>query len=197
MSNNNYKRNLPIPFFSQRENKYQWQRLAIQNEEYEGKTYNENEEIGSPVPMASRSCNITSLCMLLHYYGITEDTPDMMLKDFFEKKLEGFEQDFRHEENVIIGDKYLGSNRVQLWGLLEQFAEKQYNLPSRYVNYAYTNLNEVKKQIGKGNPVMFSNKFTSGGHIAVIRGFTKEGHIIINDLCKTELLTIGAGSEDE
>jgi len=28
MSNNNYKRNLPVPFFSQRETKYCWQRIA-------------------------------------------------------------------------------------------------------------------------------------------------------------------------
>lgn len=74
MSNNLHQRNLPVPFFSQRDNKYEWQQI--------------DEPSGTPIgtrrSLAYMTCNITSLCMLLHYFGITTDTPDDMLKKVFE-----------------------------------------------------------------------------------------------------------------
>jgi hypothetical protein len=69
-----WKRNLPVPFFSQRECKYQWQQIN-----------NAGIPIGDKVSLAFGSCNIVSLCMMLHYFGITEDSPDTMMRYFYEK----------------------------------------------------------------------------------------------------------------
>jgi len=136
--------------------------------------------------------------MILHYYGITTDTPDTMMKAFFERKdfvnprnsTEKYTNDFRHEKDYLyVNEKenkyiFLGPNRLQVWDILKQFADKNYKIPEKYVKQGTLNLSEVKVQISKGNPVMFSYGAVEGGtsgHIAVIRGFTEGGHIIIND----------------
>ena len=62
-----YKRNLAVPFFTQRDNTYIWQQLD-----------DDNQPFGPKYPMAWRTCNITSLCMILHYWGLTKETPDML-----------------------------------------------------------------------------------------------------------------------
>ncbi len=76
-----WKRNLAVPFFTQRDNTYIWQQVATEDE-IDSATGKKTKEKGKPFglkyPMAYRSCNITSLCMLLHYWGITEDTPNQM-----------------------------------------------------------------------------------------------------------------------
>lgn len=68
-----WKRNLAVPFFTQRDNTYVWQQIDSDS----------NLKKGDKYPMAWRSCNITSLCMILHYWGITEDTPDQMMEKSF------------------------------------------------------------------------------------------------------------------
>ena len=74
--------NLPVPFFTQRDNTYIWQQLEIKKI-INPKTQ-EMEEIeiatGPKYPMAWRSCNITSLCMILHYWGLTQETPNQMIE---------------------------------------------------------------------------------------------------------------------
>jgi hypothetical protein len=84
MSNKPYQRNLPVPFFSQRDNTYVWKGTASKQETIGGITYNPGDPF-PPVPMTDKSCNITSLCMILHYFGITEDTPDEMMRRAFEE----------------------------------------------------------------------------------------------------------------
>ena len=37
-------------------------------------------------PLAPITCNITSLCMILHYFGITDDSPDDMLYKIFDSE---------------------------------------------------------------------------------------------------------------
>lgn len=70
---NSHKRNLAVPFFTQRDNSYVWQR-----KEENGTTWkDENGNEGPKYPMAWRSCNITSLCMLLHYWGLTTETQNI------------------------------------------------------------------------------------------------------------------------
>ena len=198
-----HQRNLPVPFLSQREVKYEWQRIARAggeriNEEdarpamgIEARDYVEGVNIGFPISLAWTSCNIVSLCMLLQYYGITNDTPDMMLGKFF--TMTGFtdplsgrivEHDFRHEPHAYNS----GPRRLERWPLLREFAMKAYNLPGNYIIHQYRQLSiaDVKSQTEKGNPVMISYgivPFTAfyRGHIAVVRGFTTEDHIIIND----------------
>ena len=76
---NEHKRNLAVPFFTQRDNTYVWQQ----------KNETTNVAFGSKYPMAWRTCNITSLCMILHYWGLTEETPNQMVENIFAKKKEG------------------------------------------------------------------------------------------------------------
>lgn len=80
-----WKRNLAVPFFTQRDNTFVWQAKGnATGIKYNGKVYYQNEKFDPKYPMAWRSCNITSLCMLLHYWGITEDTPNRMIEKSFE-----------------------------------------------------------------------------------------------------------------
>ena len=62
--NDAHKRNLAVPFFTQRDNTYVWQQVDSDS----------NLKKGPKYPMAWRSCNITSLCMILHYWGLTTET---------------------------------------------------------------------------------------------------------------------------
>ena len=78
MSEPFYKRNLAVPFFTQRDNTYIWQQLG-----------DDDKPFGPKYPMAWRSCNITSLCMVLHYWGLTEESPDQMLEKVFSRQKEG------------------------------------------------------------------------------------------------------------
>ena len=79
-------RNLEVPYFSQRENKIYWHKKFSKNDDI---TKDNPELIGNidnsvePVSMAKQSCNITSLAMLLHYFGVTSDTPDEMMRKVF------------------------------------------------------------------------------------------------------------------
>lgn len=68
-----YKRNLAVPFFTQRDNTYIWQQVDSDS----------NLKKGPKYPMAWRSCNITSLCMLLHYWGLTKETPNQMIEKVY------------------------------------------------------------------------------------------------------------------
>ena len=80
-------RNLEVPYFSQRENKTVWHRRYTKEEVEANKE--SSSLIGTIVPngktdtKAKNSCNITSLAMILHYFGITTDTPDEMMRKVF------------------------------------------------------------------------------------------------------------------
>ena len=69
--------NLPVPYFCQRENKYIWQQRSSDTGEKLPSTKK---------PLAPITCNITSLCMILHYFGITDDSPDDMLYKIFDSE---------------------------------------------------------------------------------------------------------------
>jgi hypothetical protein len=74
MNNGRWKRNWAAPFFSRRGNKYVWRRR-------------DNNNIlpdGTSVPMADKSCTITSLCMIMNYLELTDETPEQMMKNAFE-----------------------------------------------------------------------------------------------------------------
>lgn len=83
-----YKRNLAVPFFTQRDNSYIWQQIS--NEDKIDKNGNYLKKIGEPFgpkyPMTWRTCNITSFCMILHYWGLTEETPNQMIEKVFSKE---------------------------------------------------------------------------------------------------------------
>ena len=77
MSNEGWKRNLAVPFFTQRDNTYIWQQ-KYEKDKIDSTTGRKTEikdtPFGPKYPMAWRSCNITSLCMILHYWGLTTET---------------------------------------------------------------------------------------------------------------------------
>ena len=63
---------LNVPFFSQRENNVIW------DDKYDQKV------AGFPLgAIQYRSCNITCLTMILHYYSIIDLTPDQLLELFW------------------------------------------------------------------------------------------------------------------
>jgi hypothetical protein len=181
-----WKRNLPVPFFNQREIKYVWYQLKKDGSEKEvDETTN---EILPGVPLAGESCNITSLCMVLHYFGITVDTPDELLKKVFEDPefSTGFDQ-YR-----TTSDGY--TNLQSLEGM-KDVATKIYgvkNMQESWWKNEGRTIESLRDYIAGGYPVCFSfgpmynntgnNDPAQGqGHIAVIRGFTPNGDVIIND----------------
>lgn len=89
--------NLPVPYFCQRENKYIWQQRSSDTGEKLPSTKK---------PLAPITCNITSLCMILHYFGITDDSPDDMLYKIFDS-----EEYKKRWEILAMENKWLPSRR--------------------------------------------------------------------------------------
>jgi hypothetical protein len=166
---------------SQRDNRYEWQRIANAGEKKADGTgaYTGGEKIGSPVPMADKSCNITSLCMILHYFGITDDTPDEMMRKAFE------ERNWLHEPDNVNLPLGSGASRLQHIDNIKEIAIAVYGIPSHYVeNSSVKTVEDLHEYIKHGYPVYFSYGPTGGegsGHISVIRGFTEHDDVIIND----------------
>ena len=82
--------NLSVPYYCQRDNKYIWYRKS-EKDEYDKITgelkYKKDDNIPeTKKPLAPITCNITSLCMILHYFGITNDSPDDMLYKIFDSE---------------------------------------------------------------------------------------------------------------
>ena len=78
-----YLRNLPVPFFSQRKNKYIFEGVYTKAQ---AEKLGDNSLAGKnyQVSMACNSCNITSVWMVLRYYGVQISNPDAILKEYFE-----------------------------------------------------------------------------------------------------------------
>ena len=93
-----HKRNLAVPFFTQRDNTYIWQQLD-----------DDNQPFGPKYPMAWRTCNITSLCMILHYWGLTKETPNQMIEKVFSKEDWGWSKESNDDA------QHLGASRLESW----------------------------------------------------------------------------------
>ncbi len=211
-----WKRNLPVPFFSQRENNYQWQWIAKDTGEdfrekeltddeikkgIEKKLYQSGEAIGFPISLADSSCNVTCLAMMLQYLGLTRDTPDQIMTKVFEGDIDRYKRYIGKARGVSEKDGY---SCVEYISVLESIAQDIYNIRYTYSSSSYT-LENVKQEIAAGFPVMVScgivrpslawlEKYNSlsdeakntpkweyRGHYILIRGFTKNGDVIIND----------------
>jgi N-acetylmuramoyl-L-alanine amidase len=120
------KVNLSIPWFSQRDNNYR----------------------------PSGTCNVTSVAMCLHYYGIRPDNPNQQLEDeLFELvKNKGWD---RHVHDHL--------RRV----FLEYGVHDTFKMDATW--------QEVKTHLANKNPVIYSGKLTSSGHIIVLRGYDETG----------------------
>jgi hypothetical protein len=71
-----YVRNLPVPYFNQRNNSYRWQYVDIET----NKTYKWDGKDA----IATDTCNVTCLAMVLNYLGVSRDTPDEIMRKIFE-----------------------------------------------------------------------------------------------------------------
>ena len=149
-------RNLEVPYFSQRENKIYWNKkfskiddITKDNPELIGNIDNSVE----PVSMAKQSCNITSLAMLLHYFGVTKDTPDEMMRKVFnptEKELESYSA----AQKQLVTDAYTSSRIFESTETMQMFAKEFYNVESE-VAYQKT-FKEIKNEILAGYPCLVS-----------------------------------------
>ncbi len=117
-----YKRNLAVPFFTQRDNSYIWQQIS--NEDKIDKNGNYLKKIGEPFgpkyPMAWRTCNITSLCMILNYWNLTKETPNQMIENIFAKQKEGEGKNAKwgwlYEANS--DSELKGASRLENWAIV-------------------------------------------------------------------------------
>lgn len=174
-------RNLPVPFYSQRKNEYIWYERykstdseVIASPELEGKV----KPNGKQVSMACNSCNITSVWMVLRYYGVPVPNPDAIMKSYFE-----------NTENLDFLERNPDAESVEKWKNIKDVIDVLYS------SYFFTTLisynvsiSTIYNEIAAGRPVLASiglKKTENGsGHIVVIRGFTKinnKEYIIIND----------------
>ena len=186
-----WQRNLAVPFFTQRDNTYVWQHLD-----------EDNQPFGPKYPMAWRTCNITSLCMVLHYFHITDKTPNEMIQDVFSKKKiteevveSGNKRKIEkwgwlYEETNETSYPRKGAARLENWSDIRNVAEYYIGERCEYKVFqgGTISITDIQAEIAKGFPVIVSTGLGSripgydkDGHIVVIRGFTDEGDVILND----------------
>lgn len=121
--------------------------------------------------------------MILHYFGITEDSPDDMMIKVFEQYFTEWTKEADNEKTAK------GASRLTLSGNIKEVVCKLYELPESQIKTDTLNLTQIQNYIAEGYPVWFSwgplkyltetDKKT--GHISVIRGFSEDGNVIIND----------------
>lgn len=148
-------RNLEVPYFSQRENKtvvYQYYQNDVIDEKSK-KILHKAGDIKSSDTKAKNSCNITSLAMVLHYFGITNDTPDEMMRKVFNPKTEEL-NGYTSEQKNIVTDAYSNNDYFELISNMKNFAEKFYNVKAE-VFYKKT-FTEIRNEILNGYPVIVS-----------------------------------------
>lgn len=176
--------NLAVPFFSQRENIYTWY------ERWDTDVYDKNNVLihkegsiknsANGISMACQSCNITSLCMILQYLGITDDSPDDAMKKIYEKDFKSWSSNPNYRTYIEDADRLkdvlkktysISDDKIKLYS--------SWSTPNVKLRYS-----DIKKYLKQGFPIWFSWGIISGttsGHISVIRGITETGDIIVND----------------
>lgn len=123
-------RNLEVPYFSQRVNKAVWKKKYSSGDKI---TKNKPELIGTidentePVSMAKQSCNVTCLAMILHYFGVTSDTPDVMMKKVFEPSSEQLKT-YTSEQKELVEKTYSTDSFFEPIKNIKTFAEKFYHV---------------------------------------------------------------------
>lgn len=162
-------RNLEVPYFSQRENQCIWhERYSKDNKLVQAKPELEGTIIpnGQTDTKAKNSCNITSLAMVLHYFGITNDTPDEMMRKVFNPKTEEL-NGYTSEQKNIVTDAYSNNDYFELISNMKNFAEQFYNVKAEvYYDKKFT---EIRNEILNGYPVIVS--------CGLLRAYNEESYI--------------------
>ncbi len=183
--------NLSVPFYCQRDNKYVWHQKYALDFKGVGK---KGEQLAGTVmpnrkgkPLGPITCNITSLCMILHYFGITQDSPDDMLYKIFDSEEYKNNKFFSSWRTTDCPDEDMCPGQLENADNLFHVAEILYGLKGGdeiATFYNQITLERAKQFVQNGMPVWFSYgalKKTGGrGHIAVLRGYNDDG-FIVND----------------
>lgn len=128
---------LPVPYFSQRDNKIR----------------------------PSQTCNMTCSAMVVDYYypGTAAKYKPKQLEDVLTEwavSQYGFNGVYYHSNIVKVLEK---------WGVKSTFSTT-------------TPFKRIKESLAEGNPVIYSGRFTPGGHIIVLTGFDDiNRQFIVND----------------
>jgi uncharacterized protein YvpB len=161
MSNTNHIRNLPVPYFSQRENTSVWKEReplfitkTVNNKKTDIPNTNAGKEKagGKKDAMSLCSCNVTCLAMILNYCGITVDTPDTIMNKIFSEVKINDNDDLiaLKEENYTSG-----STNVEIPDNLKKIVKALYNVDTVTVSYS-ANLAFLQSTVASGFPVMVS-----------------------------------------
>ena len=151
-----FYRNLEVPYFSQRENKTVWHekyskdnKVVKNNPELEGKLVPN----GRTDSKAKNSCNITCLAMILHYFGVTSDTPDEMMRKVFDPS-DSELATYSDEQKNLVAETYTNNGFFESIENMQKFAKEFYNAESE-VRYQKT-FEEIKNDILAGFPALVS-----------------------------------------
>ena len=159
--------NLPVPFFTQRDNTYVWyykheEDIVIKKVLYKKGFFvadAEGKEISKKI--WDYSCNITCLAMVLNYLGVTKDSPYQMCEKIFADDYPinpSKEKDFDRyiSYRVKAGVKAeVGNECIESPEIISLIAKDIYKVRNVYVGYHYT-LEDVKKEVKAGYPVIVS-----------------------------------------
>ena len=149
-------RNLEVPYFSQRENSSIWyERYSKDNKIVQTNPLLEGTIVpnGKTDTKAKDSCNITSLAMLLHYFGVTSDTPDEMMRKVFnptEKELESYSA----AQKQLVTDAYTSSRIFESTETMQNFTKAFYNVTAEVA--VPKKFDEVKNNVLAGYPCLVS-----------------------------------------
>lgn len=203
--------NLSVPFFSQRDNAYEWH---YRYKETDKDKDEEKGKVATPLiseKIADDCCNISCLSMILNYLGLTYDTPFKMAEKIFgpsdinQVPSESiFSRYIKYRKKANVSPKE-GYNCILNPEILCDIAKYIYNVRNTYCASNYS-LEDVKKEVKAGFPVIVncgivrpslnwlkdSNKeeyekhkndstWEYHGHYIVVTGFTENGDIIVND----------------
>ena len=118
-----------------------------------------------PPVRAGYMCQITSLAMVLKTKGIKQKYPQMQFEDELYKiaKEKGY------------GGDNLWEKTAKLYDVVIKEVSSDYTVAG--IDNGYET-EDVKQEIDKGNPVIMSINFKSGGHIIVVVGYTQCGFIV-------------------
>ena len=148
-------RNLEVPYFSQRENRTVVN-IYYKEDIVDSKTkkiIHKAGDLKATYTKAQDSCNITSLAMLLHYFGVTSDTPDEMMKKVFEPSETEFAK-YTSEQKKIVRESYTNDKIFESIYTLQTFVQAFYNVTAEVA--VPKKFDEVKNNVLAGYPCLVS-----------------------------------------